>query len=197
MNMNSILKKEGTHYSPFAAFLLFVCLSVISLQTYAQNESSLTLQVKDQNVEQVFTQITKQIGIKFFYDHETIRQEPPVSLNLSKAPLSEALNAISQQTQLALSVRGNTVLVSSKTKQKQTETKKEPISVKGKVSASSGEAIIGASIQVKGTATGTITDMDGNFSLQAEEGQVLTISYIGYESVQVKAGRKPLNITMK
>lgn len=96
MNMNSILKKEGTHYSPFAAFLLFVCLSVISLQTYAQNESSLTLQMKDQNVEQVFTQITKQIGIKFFYDHETIRQEPPVSLNLSKAPLSEALNAISQ-----------------------------------------------------------------------------------------------------
>lgn len=51
MNMNSILKKEGTHYSPFAAFLLFVCLSVISLQTYAQNESSLTLQVKDQNVD--------------------------------------------------------------------------------------------------------------------------------------------------
>ena len=50
---------------------------------------------------------------------------------------------------------------------------------------------------MKGTATGTITDMDGNFSLQAEEGQVLTISYIGYESVQVKAGRKPLNITMK
>ncbi len=197
MNMNSILKKEGTHYSPFAAFLLFVCLSVISLQTYAQNESSLTLQVKDQNVEQVFTQITKQIGIKFFYDHETIRQEPPVSLNLSKAPLSEALNAISQQTQLRFERKGNTVLVSSKTKQKQTETKKDPISVKGKVSASSGEAIIGASIQVKGTATGTITDMDGNFSLQAEEGQVLTISYIGYESVQVKAGRKPLSITMK
>ena len=48
MNMNSILKKEGTHYSPFAAFLLFVCLSVISLQTYAQTVSytHLTLPTK-------------------------------------------------------------------------------------------------------------------------------------------------------
>lgn len=126
MNMNSILKKEGTHYSPFAAFLLFVCLSVISLQTYAQNESSLTLQVKDQNVEQVFTQITKQIGIKFFYDHETIRQEPPVSLNLSKAPLSKHLMPLASRLNCALSVRGIrywSAVKQSKNKQKR---KKNP-----------------------------------------------------------------------
>lgn len=46
MNINSILKKGSTYSCPFLTFLLFTCLSVISMKTYAQSENSLTLQVK-------------------------------------------------------------------------------------------------------------------------------------------------------
>ena len=75
MNINSILKKGSTYSCLFLTFLLFTCLSVISMKNYAQSENSLTLQVKKQNIEQVFAQITQQTGVKFFYDHETVRQE--------------------------------------------------------------------------------------------------------------------------
>lgn len=70
--------------------------------------------------------------------------------------------------------------------------------VKGTVKDSHGEAIIGASIVVKGTSTGTVTDLDGNFSIKASSKDALVISYVGYESVTVSvAGKKSLDITLK
>ena len=90
MNINSILRKESFYFYPFLTFLLLVCLSVVPVKTYAQNESSLTLQVKNQKIEQVFTQITRQTQVKFFYDHETVRQVPEVTLNLNKVSLKES-----------------------------------------------------------------------------------------------------------
>lgn len=50
-----------------------------------------------------------------------------------------------------------------------------------------GEPIIGANVMVKGTTIGTITDMDGKYTLQANPGATLVISYIGYETIEVKA----------
>ena len=57
--------------------------------------------------------------------------------------------------------------------------------------------IIGASVVEKGTANGTITDLDGNFNLNVKAGATLVGSYVGYKSEEVKAGRGPLNITLK
>ena len=67
--------------------------------------------------------------------------------------------------------------------------------VTGKVSDATGP-IIGASVVEKGTANGTITDLDGNFSLNVKAGATLVVSYVGYKSEEVKAGRGPLNITL-
>ena len=59
--------------------------------------------------------------------------------------------------------------------------------VKGSVKDASGEPIIGASVLINGTSNGTMTDLDGNFSLSVQPGQTLTISYIGYKKQQVTA----------
>ena len=68
--------------------------------------------------------------------------------------------------------------------------------VTGKVSDSTGEPVIGASVIQKGTSIGTITDIEGNFSLSVSSGSTLQISYIGYVSQEIKAvsGR---NLTIK
>ena len=62
--------------------------------------------------------------------------------------------------------------------------------ISGKVTSSEdGSPVIGASIKVAGTNTGTVTDIDGNFSLNAPAGAKLEISYIGMNSTSVKAGK--------
>ena len=59
------------------------------------------------------------------------------------------------------------------------------------------DPVIGANVMVKGTTNGTITDFDGNFSLQAKSGDVLLISYMGYKSQEVKATASPMRVTLK
>ena len=62
--------------------------------------------------------------------------------------------------------------------------------ISGKVTSSDdGQPVVGASIKVAGTNTGTITDIDGNFSLNAPAGAKLEITYIGMQSKSVKAGK--------
>ena len=70
--------------------------------------------------------------------------------------------------------------------------------ISGKIVDATGEAIIGASIIVKGTTNGTITDFDGNFTLNVPEDAVLVISYIGYNTIETSVkGKTDLAITMK
>lgn len=64
-------------------------------------------------------------------------------------------------------------------------------------SQSDGEPMIGVSIKIKGTNTGTITDFDGNYSIKASDGQTLIFSYIGYKEVEVTVNKKVMNITLK
>lgn len=70
--------------------------------------------------------------------------------------------------------------------------------VNGLVTDFSGEPLIGVSILVKGTSNGTVTDLDGKFSLSAEMGNMLQISYVGYISQEVKVeSDKLLRIIME
>ncbi|NDV63697.1 TonB-dependent receptor [Bacteroides sp. 224] len=68
--------------------------------------------------------------------------------------------------------------------------------VQGIVKDATGEAVIGANVLVKNTTRGTITDFDGKFKLEAKEGEILEISFIGYKTIEIPATRQ-MNITLK
>ncbi|WP_300702421.1 TonB-dependent receptor [Bacteroides sp.] len=68
--------------------------------------------------------------------------------------------------------------------------------VKGLIKDTTGEPVIGANVVVKGSTNGTITDLDGNFQLQANKGDVLTISFIGFKTQEVPAAAS-LNVILK
>lgn len=68
--------------------------------------------------------------------------------------------------------------------------------VSGSVSDDFGP-LVGVSIHVKGTTNGTVTDMDGNFSLEAKPGDILVISYVGYLTIEHKVIAGPVNLSMK
>lgn len=69
---------------------------------------------------------------------------------------------------------------------------------KGLVKDATGGSVIGASVVVKGTTNGTITDFDGNFSLDGiKKGDVIVISYVGYQTQEIKWNGSPLNVILK
>ena len=63
----------------------------------------------------------------------------------------------------------------------------QKLNVKGTVVDSQGEAVIGATVKEKGTQNGTVTDFDGQFTLQVESGATIAFSYVGYVAQEVKA----------
>lgn len=74
----------------------------------------------------------------------------------------------------------------------------ETITISGRVLDVNKEAVIGATIQVKGTTVGTITDFDGNFTIDAESNAVLVISYVGFKTQEIPLkGRKQLSVTLR
>ena len=66
----------------------------------------------------------------------------------------------------------------------------------GSVVDASGESVIGATVMEKGTSNGTITDFDGNFTIKVNEGVILVISYIGYQTQEVPA-QQGMKVTLK
>lgn len=78
------------------------------------------------------------------------------------------------------------------------QTVMQAVTVKGTVVDASGEPVIGASVLMKGTTTGTITDIDGNFSLANVKPGILVVSYIGYKTqeIQVKGGT-PVKVVLE
>ena len=72
----------------------------------------------------------------------------------------------------------------------------QQITVQGNVKDGTGEPIIGATIRVEGVQGGTVTDLDGNFVLKANQGATITVSYIGYQTAKVAAAPN-LQIVLK
>ena len=68
--------------------------------------------------------------------------------------------------------------------------------ISGTVVDATGESVIGATVKEKGTANGTVTDFDGNFTLKVNEGAILVISYIGYQTQEVPA-QQGMKVTLK
>lgn len=74
----------------------------------------------------------------------------------------------------------------------------QSISVSGVVTdASDGSPLVGVSVQVKGTQSGTVTDIDGRYSINAAQGSVLVFSYIGMEKQEISVRNKVINVKMQ
>ena len=69
--------------------------------------------------------------------------------------------------------------------------------ISGKITDQKGEPLVGVNVVIKGTTKGATTDIDGNFQLDAKEGDVLVISLIGFKKQEVTVGNAPLSIRLE
>lgn len=81
--------------------------------------------------------------------------------------------------------------------QETADIQQQKVKTTGVVVDENGEPLIGVSVKVQGTAISTVTDLDGRFSIDSPKGAVLSLSFIGYKTITMKADGTPLNIVMK
>lgn len=189
MNYLSRLRKKNKNANLFIAFLFFACLSVLPEHVWAQQKHAVSLDVKNETVENVVKLLGQQTGVKFFYDQHVISTSPRVTIKASGASLQSVLQQISSQTRLSFEQENNTITIGTRSNAQSVE-HHATRNVSGVVVDANDLPIIGANVLLKGTSTGVLTDIDGKFSINASDGDKLVISFIGYvsEVLTVKAG---------
>ena len=174
--------------------LMFILVGILQISaiTYAQ-EHRISVSVENGTFYDVVSQIEKQSEFMFFYKSEEIDNNQRINLNVTNKLVSEILNEITKNNNLAYKITGKHIIITRVVSENQVSKR-----IKGCIKDSSGEPIVGANVVEKGTTNGAITDIDGNFSIEVATGAVLQISYIGYNTQDIRITDKTsYNVVLK
>ena len=179
----------------FSYLLFFLLLASCFASVYGQ-ERTVTLNLSKVPLNTALKEIEKQTSMSVVYNTNDVDINRIISIKVSKESLNNVMNQLFKGINTSFSIVDNHIVLSAKNI-KVDQQKKTPIAASGTITDAKGEPLIGVSVLVKGTSNGTITDMDGNFKIQAAKGDVLEVSYIGYASQAITlANAQPLKIVM-
>lgn len=160
--------------------------------------SSQDISLKNRNitVKEAMERLKITSGYSFVFSSMDVDTSKRISLSLKDATVDEAVQQILKgQKNVDYEIQGKKIIIKKITVDPQSS-KQEKVS--GRVLDANGEPAIGATVMVKGTTVGTTTDVDGNFSLETNVGAILEISYVGYETQQLRAqGGKAFVVSLK
>ena len=177
--------------------MLLICLSPVVASTYAQT-ATVNISVQNATLENVLKQIEKQSEFLFFYNLEEINKDEKISINKKNANIQEVLDAIAAKTGLKYTIKDRHIVLTSEGRSIPTVTQQIQ-KLSGVVSDNFGP-IVGASVIIKGTTTGIVTDMNGSFLLEnVKKGDVIQVSYIGYmtQEFAYDGTNKPVTIQLR
>lgn len=176
-----------SHVKQWMSVLLVLC--IFPLASHAQNWE-ITLDLKDVTLENAVTQIASQAKVSVAYSKEFVDTKQLVSISVKNASLKEALNNLLKKTNIGYSISGDKLLLFDR-KIGNTKDPIKKVKVRGQVTDQvTAEPMVGVSILVKGGKEGTITDIDGNYSIEVVPDQTLVFSFIGYKTKEVQVGSK-------
>ena len=176
--------------------LIIVCLFSIGIFAQSGTEK-ISISFSKIPLKEAMTKVEKASGYLFSYDATEINTEQLVSLNCKNEEIRLALRKMFGSTTITFKFQNRQIVLSPASKEVSAAKKGTVKTVTGVVSDGTGEPIIGATVIVKGTINGVLTDMDGKYTIKAREGEVLEFRYIGYNSVEQKVKEKSIiNIAM-
>lgn len=197
--------KEVRYLLLIVAFTLVSSLQGISYAT--GQEKSFTLQFKNLSLDKAIREIEKTTGYSFFYDENTVNLSHQVSLNVRNKSMREALASMLKSTDLTFEISNNQIALVPKTSKHENASQvggnmglpgvAQTRKVTGIIKDATGEPVIGANVVVAGTTNGTISDIDGAFSLDVPADAKLEISYIGYVTQVLAVKGNTLNVVLR
>ena len=194
------MKKNLEYRIKILLFSLFLFVPFLTNAT-AQSEIVISLDFANAPLSEVLNEISRQTSLSMVYNAKDVDPNRKVTIHANREKLSKVMTDLLKNTNTTYSVRDNHLVVYST---KETPTvhstmQQKQRTIKGTVSDEYGEPLIGVSVLVQGTTTGTITDIDGNYTLEIlNDEAVLEFSYIGYQKISLRvAGASSFNIIMK
>lgn len=168
------------------SFILFFCLLLMQTSTFAQSSAKITIQKKNISVIEALKEVERQSDFSVGFNDSQLKNKPVLNLDLKAATIENALVQILKGSGFTYQFKGKYIMIIPDNKPKETPVRK----VTGKVVDENNEPLIGVNIKVEGSSEGAITDMDGNFSITAPQGSILSFTYVGYAPQTVRITEK-------
>ena len=178
--------------------LAFVLLLGALLEARAEGiAQQITLEAKNAPLEKVFRAIHAQTGYLFLYSDQQMKKAAKVSLDVKGASLQEVLEQCFRTQPLTFTITDKTIVI--KEREAPPVVLIPTVVVTGKIRDAQGLPVAGASVYDKTNKRGTFTDKDGAFSLSAQTGDVLEVSFVGFRSrlIKVQTDETAFNITLE
>ena len=180
----------------FKKIFLFAFFTLFALGISAQSGTE-KISISFQNIplKDAMEQIEKASKYTFSYDVTEMDIKQHVSLVAQNEEIRLALRKMFEPTNISFRFQKQQIILSPK--EVEIVKKGKSRNITGIVKDETGEPIIGATVLVKGTINGALTDMDGKYSIQAKEGETLEFRYIGYKSIEQKVKKENvMNVTL-
>lgn len=174
MNINS--KKLKT-------LVVFMGLLLFQPSLSAQPNTRVTINKGKMTITEVFQEIEKQSNMPVAYNASKLSKSHAVILNVENMSVEDVLSQALADTDFTYKIDNNYIMIVEKSLEQDQSAIKQ---INGSVVGEDNEPLIGVNITIKGLGKGAITNIDGQFTIDASKGQTLLISYIGYKPVEVK-----------
>jgi len=163
-----------------STFLLMVCVFCSYAGNAHSQNAKVSIHMNNVKLDKILNEIENQTDYLFIYNNQ-VDINKITSVKVKNEAVAQVLDRILSGTGINYELEGTHIILTTEAI-KDLHAQQQAKTVTGTVTVTdvSGEPIIGANIRIKGTTTGTITDIDGNFSIEAEPQSVIEVSYIGY-----------------
>ncbi|MCD7936507.1 MAG: SusC/RagA family TonB-linked outer membrane protein, partial [Tannerellaceae bacterium] len=179
--------------------LLFLLCNHSGMKTHAEAYAetvNLTIRSQNLSLKDILSYIEENSEFIFVYHGQNIDLNKTVDIHLTDQPISTILENLFSQTDTEYIIRDRQIILRKKAEEKTISvpviTQPATIQVRGTVFDDTGEPVIGANVVEKGTTNGTITNLDGEFTLTVHPNAVLVITYIGFEEQQIQVNNRQL-----
>lgn len=166
------------------SLILSIFLFNIVALAYSQK---VTINARNQSVSAVLKTITRKTNVEFFYSDDVFDAQRRVDISVNKADVMAVIKELIGDNYKAEFVNNKLIVIALNPKVKPitASTLEENVKIKGVVTNSKKEYLIGATVWVKGTKNGAITNFDGSYEIMAKKGDVLVFEYLGYKKLEV------------
>jgi TonB-linked SusC/RagA family outer membrane protein len=171
-----------------------------SKPTRAQEILNKKISITAQNITlaDILKTLAKTHHVEFIYNQDVIKTSDKISVDFNEINLKDVLDKLLTQYHINYEVfKSKIILMDAESANLSNKKNTADIAITGKVTDEKNDALIGVSITIKGTAKGTITDVNGNFKLSVEKGDILVFKYLGYVTQEVPVNlNQPMNVQL-
>uniref|UniRef100_UPI003217BDD4 TonB-dependent receptor n=1 Tax=uncultured Draconibacterium sp. TaxID=1573823 RepID=UPI003217BDD4 len=172
--------------------LLCTGFNLLAKGTYSQSDR-ISVKFEETTLKDVLKEIEEASGYFFLYNNELIDVQRAVSIDVEGSNVTDILNLLFDKTDVSYTILDRQIVLTIKPSDLGSTKKDQPQKkelIRGKVLDSGGVPLPGATIQIKGTTLGTVTDPAGYYTIAADEGQVLLFSFSGFKPQEITVGKK-------